>query len=151
MQFTKDYERRLWEGGEACIKVLHTTVETEVQYGNPRNIPINILCLYLYTSATQLEQLEMEEGTFEQRVEKAEQVIAAIGLIKARNEQDGLDAIEHVLNELRDREKPLALFPSRDVPEALGDLTYGGRLPWGRPKAVELNAAANDPEQPAEG
>jgi hypothetical protein len=135
-QFNKPYEQRLWEGGEACIKVLHTTVEAEVQYGNPRNIPIDILCLYIYTCASQLEQLEMEEGSFEARCEKVEQLLAGIGFIKARKEPKGDEAIEYVLNELRDREKPMHLLPSRDVPIALGDFTYGGRLPYGRPAAV---------------
>lgn len=137
-QFSRKYEQNLWESGIASIHVLQTTVDTEVQLGNHRNIPIDIFCLYILTCACQLEQLEMEEGTFEDRAMKAEQLIAGIQYIKARDDERGQMCIDHVLNELKNRECPMPLMPNRDTPMALTDLTYGGRLPFGDKGPVKL-------------
>lgn len=120
----------MWEAGQAAIRVLKTTVETEVTYGNHKNIPESMLCLYFLCCIPELEQLEQEGASLDERMKVVTDIMSAIKYMKTRDDSGCYSAMVHGLNTLNRRSRTMSSLPSRDQPMAVTDYTYGGQLPF---------------------
>jgi hypothetical protein len=122
MKFERPYEQELFESGEAALKVLHTMVDAETQFGNNKNIPISIMVIYLLSLVPQLMKMEDEQAPLEDRAQKAHVIDSCMRLMTHRNEDEGNAAVAYAKQQLAERSLPVELIGG------MNDTSYGGQI-----------------------